>query len=48
MSWTVRALPSKALATLWEWAGAMSEIAAPLTGNKSTHPRHNVASDRGS
>ena len=40
-----RARPSKALATLWECAGAMSEIAAPLTGSSETHPRHNVASD---
>ncbi len=44
-SWTARALPSNALATLGEWAGAISERAAPLTGRSATHPRHNVLSD---
>ena len=32
-SWKARAVPSKALATLWDWAGAISEMAAPLTGS---------------
>src|ERR1700692_1489809 len=40
-----RAVSSKALATLWDWAGAISEMAAPLTGSNVTQPRQRVPSD---